>query len=119
VFQFLSRAIHPCRSAYDHAMDETRGALRLRDAVLALAATAVAFLLPTLVAGLDSTTTLTGALLAVAVAALLGAAHGTTHLGARTTSARFATRRAAPIVLTTRATDPTHHPLRPRAPGTV
>jgi hypothetical protein len=88
-------------------MDETRGALRLRDAVLALAAAAIAFLLPTLVAGLDGTATLTGA------------AHGTTHLGTRTSSARFATRRSAPIVLTTRATDPTHHPLRPRAPGTV
>ncbi|MFB9312065.1 hypothetical protein [Nocardioides plantarum] len=100
-------------------MDETRGGLRLRDGVLALAAAAIAFLLPTLLAGVDSTTTLAGALLAVAVAALLGAAHGHPGLAARTTSARFATRRSTPIVLTTRVTDPTHHPLRPRAPGTV
>ena len=100
-------------------MDETRGALRLRDGVLALTASVVAFLLPTLVAGLDGTATLTGALLAVAVAALFSAGHGTTGLAVRTASPGSGTRRAAPITLTTRVTDPTHHPLRPRAPGTV
>lgn len=123
MFQFLSRT-HARRSAsYDHGMDETRGALRMRDGVLALVATAVALLLstllPTLLAGTDGSAGLTGALLALAVAALVGNAHRTTGLDARTTSARVAARRAARFVLTTRVTDPAHHPLRPRAPGTV
>ncbi|MDO9455637.1 hypothetical protein [Nocardioides sp.] len=98
-------------------MSEPRVTLRARDAVLAALAASIAFLLPTLAAGLDGTATLTGALLAVALAALLRTAHDSGHLGARTTSARVSARRASPIVLATRATDPTHHPLRPRAPG--
>jgi hypothetical protein len=100
-------------------MDEHRAALRLRDAVLAVLASGIAFLLPSLAAGLDTTATVTGALLAVAVAALLSSAHGTTRLGTSTSSAGVPTRRPVPIVLATRATDPTHHPLRPRAPGTA
>lgn len=85
----------------------------------ALLVAAVASWLPTLVAGVDGPTTLTGAVLAVAVAALLGSARAPLVLGTRTTAAGVAARRPVPLVLTTRATDPTHHPLRPRAPGTV
>lgn len=101
-------------------MEQARGTSRRRDAalgVLAVLASAVAFLLPSLAAA-DSGATLTSALLAVAVAALLGSAHVTGLLGTRATSYGVQARRARPIVLTARATDPTHHPLRPRAPGT-
>ncbi|WP_148613081.1 hypothetical protein [Nocardioides rubriscoriae] len=102
-------------------MAGTGGTTRARDALLAAVAVltgSLAFLLPTLAAGLDGTATLTGAVLAVALAALLRTAHEGGRLGVLTASARLSTRRPVPIVLATRATDPTHHPLRPRAPGT-
>lgn len=97
-------------------MGDDRATARLRAVVLALAAALVALLAPTL-AGVDGTTTLTGTLLAVAVAALFAAAHETAAWHARTASGRHETGRPVPLVLTTRATDPVHHPLRPRAPG--
>ncbi|MCW2814127.1 MAG: hypothetical protein JWN84_1582 [Nocardioides sp.] len=109
------------RSAYAHGMEQPPSTSRRRDAalgLLAVLASVAAFLLPSLAAGVDGGATLTSALLAVAVAALLGSAHVTGVLGTRATSYGVQARRARPIVLTARATDPTHHPLRPRAPGT-
>ncbi len=120
MFQFLSRRSRR-PTAYDHGMEQPRDAARVREAVLGVIAvlvSGIAFLLPTLAVGLDSAS-VASALLAVAVAALVGTAHATGVLAGRTASGLVTTRRAPPPVLATRATDPTHHPLRPRAPGTV
>ena len=79
---------------------------------------ALVLLLPSLV------TTDTPAVLGIAVAAMallvmvrFGASFGV--LAARTPTATCATRREVLPLLPGRATDPVHHPLRPRAPGTA
>jgi membrane protease YdiL (CAAX protease family) len=101
-------------------VDTPRPTTQPRAALLAVLvgvlAGVLAYLLPTLTAGLDEAT-ITGALLAVALAALVHPAQETAGPGGRTTSFRATSRRPVPLVLATRATDPTHHPLRPRAPG--
>jgi len=86
--------------------------------VAALLGAALVLLLPSLVAT-DPPGLLGLAVVAVALAAIvrLGATFGA--LSARTLTPAFATRREAPPLLAGRATDPVHHPLRPRAPGTA
>lgn len=96
-------------------MDTTSARTQVRPVLLALLAGALAAVLPTLVTSVDEAG-LTSALLALAVAALLGAAHDTVDLSLRGARVGPVARRPEPV-LATRATDPTHHPLRPRAPG--
>ncbi|WP_139983057.1 hypothetical protein [Nocardioides litoris] len=98
-------------------MIEEPAVARVRTTLLGLLAGALSFLLPTLSAGVDGTTTIAGTLLAVAVAALVASTHERVLLAVRGPAGGVAARRPVPLVLTTRATDPVHHPLRPRAPG--
>ena len=116
MFQFLSRTVRPGEAAYDRRVverDET-----VRTALAAALAAVVAFLLPTLTVGVDEAT-ITGAVLALAVAALVRTGLETSVLVARTATVGPTARRSVPLVLGTRTTDPTHHPLRPRAPGSA
>jgi hypothetical protein len=96
---------------------EDRTVARERSALLGVLAGALLFLLPTLSAGADGTTAIAGALLAVAVSALVAGAPERVLLGRGVAGGGVAARRPVPLVLTTRTTDPVHHPLRPRAPG--
>jgi hypothetical protein len=84
----------------------------------ALLAAALVLLLPSLVAA-DTPAAVGLAVMAMALVAIVrfGAAFGA--LSARTSTAAYATRREAPPLLPGRATDPVHHPLCPRAPGTA
>ena len=84
----------------------------------ALLAGALVLLLPSLVAA-DTPAAVGLAVMAMALVAMVrfGASFGA--LSALTSTAAYATRREAPPLLPGRATDPVHHPLRPRAPGTA
>ena len=84
----------------------------------ALLAAALVLVLPSLVAA-DTPAAVGLAVVAMALVACgrFGASVGV--LSARTSTAAYATRREAPPLLPGRATDPVHHPLRPRAPGTA
>ena len=80
---------------------------------------ALVLLLPSLVAA-DTPAAVGLAVVAMALVAIarFGASVGV--LSARTSTVAYATRRQAPPpLLPGRATDPVHHPLRPRAPGTA
>ena len=77
---------------------------------------ALALLVPSLVTttgGAPSTVVL--AAIAVAVAAVIGLSHPVTVTGAQVS--RHPTGARTPCFLAERVADPTHHPLRPRAPG--
>ena len=84
----------------------------------ALLAGVLVLLLPSLVAA-DTPAAVGLAVMAMALVAIVrfGASFGA--LSALTSTAAYATRREAPPLLPGRATDPVHHPLRPRAPGTA
>ena len=84
----------------------------------ALLAGVLVLLLPSLVAA-DTPAAVGLAVMAMALVAMVrfGAVFGA--LSALTSTAAYATRREAPPLLPGRATDPVHHPLRPRAPGTA
>ena len=84
----------------------------------ALLAGVLVLLLPSLVAA-DTPAAVGLAVMAMALVAMVrfGASFGA--LSALTSTAAYATRREAPPLLPGRATDPVHHPLRPRAPGTA
>jgi len=75
-------------------------------------------LLPSLVAT-DTPAVVGLTVVAIALAAMVrfGASFGA--LSARTITAAHSTRRDSPPMLPGQATDPVHHPLRPRAPGTA
>ena len=84
----------------------------------ALLAAALVLLLPTLVTA-DTPAAIGLAVVAIALAAMVqfGASFGA--LSAGTLTAPCPTRREALPLLPGRATDPVHHPLRPRAPGSA
>ncbi|WP_232678774.1 hypothetical protein [Nocardioides sp. R-C-SC26] len=111
-----SRARHQRTAVLASRADVARAAIAAL--LAATVATAVGLLTPTLALDVDGSATLTGAVVAVAVAALLRTAHGAGWLTVPAAWTQIHTRRAAPVVLAARPTDPTHHPLRPRAPGT-
>lgn len=85
--------------------------------VAAILAAALCVLLPTLDGSSTPGTSVAVASLALALAALLVLAAGLIMLGARSVSGAVAAGEDPPPVLTGRATDPVHHPVRPRAPG--
>jgi hypothetical protein len=95
---------------------ERTGDQRRADAVTGALAAALAFLLPSLALALDESS-LAAAILTAAVVTLLGPAAVSAAVTARTPTAGVPPGRTVPLVLATRPTDPTHHPLRPRAPG--
>lgn len=84
---------------------------------MAALAAVVAVVLPTVASAEPTTTGVAGALLAVAVAALVHTARGSAVSAVRTSSGPVTGRRTVPVALAARTTDPTHHPRRPRAPG--
>ena len=84
----------------------------------ALLAAALVLLLPSLVAA-DTPAAVGLAVVALALVAIVRIAASFGALAARTSTAAYATRRVAPPLLPGQATDPVHHPLRPRAPGTA
>lgn len=89
-------------------------------ALAGLVGAALVLLLPSLVATSGDAPAMVGlAVVTVALAAMVrfGASFGA--LSAGTPTAAYSTRREAPPTLPGRATDPVHHPLRPRAPGTA
>ena len=86
-------------------------------AAAVLLAAALSLLLPPLV----TTDTPAGIGLAVVVLALAAMLRFRTFAGAlsaRPSTPAYATAREVPPLLPGRVTDPVHHPLRPRAPGT-
>ena len=91
---------------------------RAPEYAVALLGAVLAVLLPSLVA--TDTPAMVGlAVVAMALTAIVrfGASFGAVSAG--TLSAASTTAREAPPLLPGRATDPVHHPLRPRAPGTA
>jgi hypothetical protein len=91
---------------------------RAPEAAAVLLAAALALLLPSLV----TTDTPAGIGLAVATLALASMVRFRVFAGAlsaRPSTPAYATGCEAPPALPGRVTDPVHHPLRPRAPGTV
>ncbi|WP_134766633.1 hypothetical protein [Nocardioides sp. 1609] len=88
-------------------------------ATLALAlAAAFALVVPSIAATTDTSATVALAVVALAAAALASGSAASGVVQLRTTAIATATRRVPPVALTSRVTDPVHHPLRPRAPGT-
>jgi hypothetical protein len=86
----------------------------------ALAGSLLVVLLPSLLlTGSDTTGSIGLAVLAIACATLVHLGARAVALGSGTALTVPVTREAADRLLPGRATDPTHHPLRPRAPGTV
>ena len=80
----------------------------------------LAFVLPlVLFTAVDATTPTSVALVALVLATLVGFADRGAQFAGRLLVARFHTADLAPPVLAGRVTDPVHHPLRPRAPGTA
>ena len=79
---------------------------------------ALVLLLPSLVTT-DTPAVLGIAVVALALAAIVRFAASFDALAARTPTATYSTRRDVLPLLPGRATDPVHHPLRPRAPGTA
>lgn len=97
-----------------------RSAARARALAVSAAGAVLALVLPSMpAASLDGPATLALALLALG---LLGLARGSgvtgLHQTATVRATASATRRRTPV-LAARVADPTHHPLRPRAPGTA
>jgi hypothetical protein len=93
---------------------------RVRLVLTGLLVMALASLVPSLSASAgDAQTTVALAVVALALAAIARFATDFDALAARTMAAAHAIRREAPPVLSTRVTDPVHHPLRPRAPGSA
>ncbi len=90
---------------------------RVSALLAAVLAAAVALLEPLTAVAPDTTTTLTAAVVAVALAAVVHAGHVLGLPAPRLALTATATRRRATPVTTDRVTDPVHHPLRPRAPG--
>lgn len=98
------------------ALDEVM--TRPRITLAGIVAVGLAILAPSLLfAAIDSPAPLSLVVVALALAALgrLGA-HGAV-LATRTAAPRPLTRGQAPPLFAGRITDPTHQPLRPRAPG--
>jgi len=100
----------------DRASYDATAGLRL--ALASLVAGAFALLSPVLLLGtVDAPTSVSLAMVALVLAALVRLGeHGTAVTG-RLAAVRPPTRDETPPVPTGRITDPTHHPLRPRAPG--
>jgi hypothetical protein len=93
---------------------------RARVLLAGMVSAALVLLLPSLLATSGDAPAMVGlAVVALALAAMVrfGASYGA--LSAGTLTAPCPTRRETLPLLPGRATDPVHHPLRPRAPGTV
>jgi hypothetical protein len=85
---------------------------------VSLAATGLAMLVPTLLfAPVDGTVTVSVAVVALVLAAVVRLGDHGHLLAARLVTAGPPTAEVTPPVLAGRITDPVHHPLRPRAPG--
>jgi hypothetical protein len=99
------------------APDDASSSVRLT--VVGLVGLALALVLPSLLASpFDATAMVTVTLVALALAALVRLANNGKALAARTISV-VPSDDGELIVMPARVTDPVHHPLRPRAPGTV
>jgi hypothetical protein len=94
---------------------------RVRLVLTGLLVLALASLVPSLqaVAGDAAPTAVALAVVALTVAAIARLGTGFGALAAQTVVAAHATGREAPPMLSGRVTDPVHHPLRPRAPGSA
>jgi hypothetical protein len=87
--------------------------------LVALLGVALTVMVPSMLAtGLDATALVTVALMSLGLAALARFGHHGGALAARTIAV-IAHKQGDLIVTPTRVTDPVHHPVRPRAPGTV
>jgi hypothetical protein len=93
--------------------------VRARAMLALLVGAALAVLLPTMVAGPGTTSGTAAAVLTLALAALVGLAMLGTALAVQSGATSLPAARAPLPVLAGRVTDPTHHPLRPRAPGSA
>jgi hypothetical protein len=91
---------------------------RVPETAAALLGAALLLLLPSLVAT-DSPALVAVAVVAMALTAMVASGATLGVLAAGIATPAFTTRRAAPALLPGRATDPVHHPIRPRAPGTA
>jgi hypothetical protein len=97
-----------------------QGSRRTPVVLASLAGALLVVLLPSLlITGSDATGSLGLAVLAITCATLVHFGIRAVALGSRTTLTVSVTREAVDRLLPGRATDPTHHPLRPRAPGTA
>ena len=94
---------------------------RVRLVLTGLLVVALATLVPTLqaAAGDPAPTAVALAVVALALAAIARLVTEFGALAAGTVYVAHSTGREAPPVLSGRVTDPVHHPLRPRAPGSA
>ena len=91
---------------------------RAPETAAALLGAALLLLLPTLVAA-DSPALVAVAVVAMALTSTVTSGATLGALAAGIITPAVTTRRDAPPLLPGRATDPVHHPLRPRAPGSA
>lgn len=97
--------------------DRDEAATRLRAAVVCFLGAVLAVITPALLTSpVDQSAALTVAVLSAAVAALVRTGSHGGIATTRTVAIAHSARRDTPPQLTGRATDPVHHPLRPRAP---
>lgn len=100
------------------AGDVTARPTALDTLVAGFVAAGLALLVPSLLlTAAEAPATVGLAVVSLALVALFGRGDHGAVLASRTLPTRFPTTREASPVLTGRATDPVHHPLRPRAPG--
>jgi hypothetical protein len=92
---------------------------RRRVALACLTAAALALVAPALLLSPADGTTVSLAVVALVLATLVRLADLSPLLTAGSVAAHPANSRGEVPVPTARITDPTHHPLRPRAPGSV
>ena len=93
---------------------------RARVLLAGVVGAALVCLLPTLLAtAVDMPAAVTLAVVVLVLAGIAQLGNRVGVLAARIMPATQLTGREAPLVLAGRVTDPVHHPLRPRAPGTA
>ncbi len=93
---------------------------RRRVALVAMGTAALALLAPLLfLTAVDSSAAISLAVVTLVLAALVRLEGHGASLAARAVVTASPTAGETPPVLTGRITDPVHHPLRPRAPGTA
>jgi hypothetical protein len=95
---------------------------RPRVALVSMVAVTLALLAPSLLAtttATDASGTVTLAVLTLALASLVSLGHRGGAVVARGVAAMAPTGDGPPPSVPGRVTDPTHHPLRPRAPGSA
>jgi hypothetical protein len=99
---------------------EVDATTRVRLFLTGLLVVALASLVPSLhAASGDGQATVALAVVVLALAAIARIATGFGALAAATVHVAQSTGREIPRVLSGRVTDPVHHPLRPRAPGSA